>query len=107
MLAFGDVLAEEDGEGAPGGAHPDAKAAQAMLFPHKVAGLPHVEMVKPAQTPGEGPDPARTPGAQEAKEPKGDTLAPLMQFVAILGPLPAHGRDRTVNTPYEDSFQAP
>ncbi|XP_029845278.1 cytoplasmic dynein 1 intermediate chain 2 isoform X4 [Ixodes scapularis] len=70
VLAFGDVLAEEDGEGAPGGAHPDAKAAQAMLFPHKVAGLPHVEMVKPAQTPGEGPDPARTPGAQEAKEPK-------------------------------------
>ncbi|CAN8014290.1 unnamed protein product [Ixodes persulcatus] len=70
LLAFGDVLAEEDGEGAPGGAHPDAKAAQAMLFPHKVAGLPHVEMVKPAQTPGEGPDPARTPGAQEPKEPK-------------------------------------
>lgn len=50
VLAFGDVLAEEDGSSL------GATVVDGVAEPHqhKVTGLPHIEPVRPAQTPAEG-----------------------------------------------------
>ncbi|XP_077524547.1 cytoplasmic dynein 1 intermediate chain 2-like isoform X6 [Amblyomma americanum] len=54
VLAFGDVLAEEEGSSL--GAVDGMPAPPPLQEPHqhKVTGLPHIEMVRPAQTPAEG-----------------------------------------------------
>lgn len=69
VLAFGDVLAEEDGSSLGATVVDGVAVAPPSLEPHqhKVTGLPHIEMVRPAQTPAEG--------AQDGHRPQGGTAA--------------------------------
>lgn len=69
VLAFGDVLAEEDGSSLGATVVDGVAVAPPSLEPHqhKVMGLPHIEMVRPAQTPAEG--------AQDGHRPQGGTAA--------------------------------
>ncbi|XP_077563771.1 cytoplasmic dynein 1 intermediate chain 1-like isoform X7 [Haemaphysalis longicornis] len=67
VLAFGDALAEEDGS-------LGATVVDGVAEPHqhKVTGLPHIEPVRPAQTPAEGAQdggqrPAGTAAAEQDK----------------------------------------
>uniref|UniRef100_A0A2R5LH49 Putative cytoplasmic dynein intermediate chain n=1 Tax=Ornithodoros turicata TaxID=34597 RepID=A0A2R5LH49_9ACAR len=69
VLTFGDGLAEEDGEGHSSMASQDMVDPSALLYHHKVMGLPNVEMVKPAQTVEEAPD-TKSADATKDEKPK-------------------------------------
>lgn len=68
VLAFGDVLAEEDGSSL--GAVVEGALPLHEPHQHKVTGLPHIEPVRPAQTPAEGATDGHRAAAEQDK-PKG------------------------------------
>lgn len=68
VLAFGDVLAEEDGSSL--GAVVEGALPLHEPHQHKVTGLPHIEPVRPAQTPAEGASDGHRPSAEQDK-PRG------------------------------------
>lgn len=98
VLTFGDALAEEEGDNSLGAVIPPA-ADPGLVYTHKVTGLPHVEMVKPAQTPGEA-DGARTPG-QDPKEPKRKCRC----FCVICGILRNGTEFRNLSTSSKDTYK--
>ncbi|XP_065298105.1 cytoplasmic dynein 1 intermediate chain 2-like isoform X12 [Dermacentor albipictus] len=65
VLAFGDVLAEEDGSSL--GAVVEGALPLHEPHQHKVTGLPHIEPVRPAQTPAEGAADGHRPAVEQDK----------------------------------------
>uniref|UniRef100_A0A6M2CPV1 Putative cytoplasmic dynein intermediate chain n=1 Tax=Rhipicephalus microplus TaxID=6941 RepID=A0A6M2CPV1_RHIMP len=65
VLAFGDVLAEEDGSSL--GAVVEGALPLHEPHQHKVTGLPHIEPVRPAQTPAEGATDGHRAAAEQDK----------------------------------------